>query len=311
MPPSPAMGERPLTEYRREATRTRSRSEVHAWLSSTATACDQQDGPELLRVRRTELGLSASHVAAGLGVHPTTVLRWERGERSPGSEAVVGLARALRTDIAAVSAVVHPVRPEPAPGLCATGLRSVRTDAGVRAVEVAAALGVRPSTVYNWEHGRARLPDHLLGPLAQLLGHEPDGLRALLRRPGTPRALQAPPRRGLQPARVRCGLTQRGLAARVGVSRHLIGRWERGAAPDLYHLRRLAIALDHDVAAVARWFDIRPPSGLDPRHRHSRDSAGATVVSTLGRAASASARPRAAPEFPIDLDDTALADVVA
>ena len=49
-----------------------------------------------LREQRLGRALSAEQVAASLGVHPTSILRWERRERFPAPVHLHGLARVLR-----------------------------------------------------------------------------------------------------------------------------------------------------------------------------------------------------------------------
>lgn len=217
-----------------------------------------------LRSRRIELGLGVADVAAALGVHPTSVARWERGARSPGADTIGRWAEVLEADRATVVALVDSLR-APAPPVstvAATGLRAVRERRGTPAASVADTLGVHVSTVYNWEHGRVRLPVAYLEPLAALLRVPPDELRRLLALPRPqPRRRRSPLRR----ARLRRGWTQQDLAVRTGVSRHLVGAWEAGRAPQLAQLRRIAAALGTPVAEVAAWFRIEPPGALDRR----------------------------------------------
>lgn len=48
------------------------------------------------RSRRTNAGLSLGEVAEAIGVSPSTVLRWERGERAPRGEAAVRYGQLLK-----------------------------------------------------------------------------------------------------------------------------------------------------------------------------------------------------------------------
>ncbi|WP_186449792.1 MULTISPECIES: helix-turn-helix transcriptional regulator [unclassified Nocardioides] len=221
-----------------------------------------------LRARRGELRLTPREVAAALGVHTATVLRWERGERLPGPDVIAALAGVLATDRAAVVAFFDAHRPPPRPGtrVRATGLRTLRHRRGWTAAHVAAGLGVPVATVFNWEAGRAGMPLELLPRLASLIGAPagsvtPRELRALLAAHQPRRSRHSGP---LQRARARRGLTQARLADHLGVSRHLVGAWERGRAPRLAHQRRLAEVLGTDVATVSAWFATTPPLGLRP-----------------------------------------------
>ncbi|TGN62857.1 XRE family transcriptional regulator [Nocardioides eburneiflavus] len=68
-----------------------------------------------------------------------------------------------------------------APDVRGHGLRPLRRGAGLPVRRIAQHLGVRESTVYNWESGRVRIPgDHLPG-LASLLGTSPPVLVPVLR----------------------------------------------------------------------------------------------------------------------------------
>ena len=144
------------------------------------------------------------------------------------------------------------------PGERGHGIRAVRSAAGLTATDVAAAIGVRASTVYNWEHGRCRVPEDHLPALARALGSTPEDLRTLLR--GA--AVRPPPRRsteGLALLRRRSGLSRRAVALRLDVSIDVLGRWEREGPPTWHVLRRLASAYGVSVEAAARAAGAAPP----------------------------------------------------
>lgn len=221
-----------------------------------------------LRARRGHLGLSAHDVADAVGVHVATVLRWERGERLPGPGTLDVLARALLTDRAAVVRFFDAHRRPAAPRtrVRATGLRALRRRHGWSAAHLAALVDVPVPTVFNWESGRAGMPVELVPRVVRVLsGHDgtlsPQEVRALLARQRPPRPAHLGP---LRRARGRRGLSQQRLAEQLGVSRHLVGCWERGLAPRLAHQRRLALILGTDVATVSGWFATPPPLGLRP-----------------------------------------------
>ncbi|MEI5676389.1 MULTISPECIES: helix-turn-helix transcriptional regulator [Nocardioides] len=218
-----------------------------------------------LRDRRLSRALSAEQLAGQLGVHPTSVLRWERRERLPGPGHIHGLARSLAVDPAAVARFFDEARtdaPDPSPGVRAPGLRRLRSAARLPASRVAEAVGVEPAHVYRWEAGRTRLPLRHLPTLAELLAVEAAELRTLLSTPAPPPAVVDRPLRRL---RRRTGLSQEAVARQVGASRHSVGAWERGQVPPLGVVRRLSRVYGVPVATVARAAGVTPPPLLDPR----------------------------------------------
>ena len=216
----------------------------------------------LLRDHRLRRELSASDVARRLAVHPTSVLRWERRERLPGPVHLSALASTLALETTAVAAFFDEVRPAAlgAPhDPRGEGLRALRRSAGVDVRTIAAVLRVPPSTVYNWEAGRVRVPAAHLPDLAAVLGVPSGSLPALLsRRPEEP----TPPS-AMRRLRRRTGLSQERVAQRIGTTRHRLGSWERGESPPLWAVRRLARAYGVPVARVARAAGVTPPALLD------------------------------------------------
>lgn len=233
-----------------------------------------------LRDRRTSRALTTTDVARELGVHPTSVLRWERRERLPGPEHIHGLARSLAVDPAAVADFFDEARPAPPPPTAnprGHGLRPLRRAARVPAVRIAEVVGVPPASIYNWESGRARIPVHHVPALADLLRIETDALLGLLER--WPAETQPPPPISeLRRLRRRTGLSQARVAGAIGVSRHSLGAWERGARPPLSALRPLAGVYGVPVATVARAAGVRAPRLLDRRQWGAGDLAAVLVT---------------------------------
>jgi len=220
-----------------------------------------------LRDRRTSRSLTTTDVARQLGVHPNSVLRWERRERLPGPEHIHALARSLAVDPADVAGFFDEVRPAAQPphdNPRGHGLRPLRRAARVPAVRIAEVVGVPPASVYNWEAGRARIPVRHVPALAELLELEVATLRGLLDQwpvvaPTMPAVSE------LRRLRGRTGLSLERVARRVGVSRHSLSAWERGGRPPLAVLRRLAGLYGVPVAAVARATGVEAPRLLDRR----------------------------------------------
>lgn len=228
------------------------------------------------RVRRT---LSVHDVARDLAVHPSSVLRWERGERLPGPDHVKALADTLELDTSAVVRFFDDARApvDPARGLRGHGLRALRRRAGVPVRRIARRLGVRTATVYNWEAGRVRIPESHVPALAAILDTEVPALtRQLIAAPATrPR----PPVPQLRRLRRRTGLSQEVVARRIGTTRHRLGSWERGEQPPLWAVRRMAVVYGVPVSRVARAAGVGASPLLDVRQWSGGDLA--EVLRTL------------------------------
>ena len=193
----------------------------------------------LLRDHRLRRELTPADVARRVAVHPTSVLRWERGERLPGPAHLRALASTLSLDPTTVAGFFDQSRPGPRgthQDPRGEGLRPLRRRAGIAVRTIADALGVLPSTVYNWEAGRVRVPAARLPDLAAVLGVPGHALPELLSRPGE---RSAPPS-ALRRLRRRTGLSQQHVARRIGTTRHRVGAWERGERPPTWALRRIA-----------------------------------------------------------------------
>jgi transcriptional regulator with XRE-family HTH domain len=232
-----------------------------------------------LRDQRRSRALSTAEVAARLGVHPNSVLRWERLERLPAPVHIHGLARALRVETAEIADFFDTAR---RPGAVATttvrgpGLRSLRAAARIPAPRIAAALGVPAARVYNWESGRARIPLDLVPTLAAALDVEVGRLLDLLRRADSAPPVREPSELGR--LRRRTGLSRAAVAARIGASRHSVGAWERGGRPPLAAVRRLARVYGVPVGVVARAAGVTAPLLLDARRWSPGDLPGVLLA---------------------------------
>ena len=223
-----------------------------------------------LRSSRENRLLSPSAGATELGVHPTSVLRWERRDRLPGPDHIRDLARLVGLTTPELAGFFDAARRGPAttpPSVRGHGLRQLRQARAVSVRELAEAARVLPATVYNWEAGRARVPVGPLPTVSAVLGLEATDLHELLVR--APVATMTVPRghgdSTLRRLRRRSGLTQTMVAQRVGVSRHTVGKWERGHRPPLHAVRRLASTYGVPVREVARAAGVKAPRLLDER----------------------------------------------
>jgi DNA-binding transcriptional regulator YiaG len=84
---------------------------------------------------------------------------------------------------------------------------------------VAAMLGVQPATYGRWERDQKRPAINLLPGVLTLLG------------PGSCATKKSLPEERLLSARQLLGLSQAGLAEKLGVDRGTVGDWERGVRP--------------------------------------------------------------------------------
>ena len=135
-----------------------------------------------LRSARLESRRSVPELASLLGVHSNTIFRWERRERRPGSQQITTLAAAIEVDRSDVSEYffrgLGPIR---STGHSGSSLRVLRRKSQVPASALAIAVGVPLHTVYNWEGGRARIPEDRIPSLAGCLSMDAPELVAFLR----------------------------------------------------------------------------------------------------------------------------------
>lgn len=217
-----------------------------------------------LRTLRRASGLSARELADLVAVGRTSIHRWERRERLPGPHHIHALARALGAPTASVAGFFDDARePVAVAGLRAPGLRTVRRVRGLSAARLADLVGVPAHTVYNWESGRARVPDDLVPTLATALGIDARRLPDVVRRPArvTPDETPRPP---LAVLRLRRGLSQVRAAEALGICRSTLRLWEDGSTPSLDSLRRMAGVYGVPVSRVAVAAGVQFPRELDP-----------------------------------------------
>jgi len=98
-------------------------------------------------------------------------------------------------------------------------LRAWRLERGLEQRDVAEMLGVQPATYDRWERGQKRPAIKLMPRILTLLG------------PGSCATQMSLPEERLLSARQLLGLSQAGLAEKLGVDRGTVGDWERGVRP--------------------------------------------------------------------------------
>jgi transcriptional regulator with XRE-family HTH domain len=252
-----------------------------------------------LRERRLSRALSAEQLADQLGVHPASVLRWERRERLPGPRHIHGLASSLAVDPAAVARFFDEARTptaEPPSGLRAPGLRELRSAArlpaparavpaaehplrrlrrrtGLSQSVVAERIGVSRHSVSAWERGQVAP----LGAVRRLSSVYGVPVAAVARAAGVAPPPLLDPRawtpgdlpEALRTQRAWSGRTQAELAARVGCSADAVRAWERGrAVPSASFRARLEEAYGLGEEALVSAFPRTPtPAPRRTSHR--------------------------------------------
>jgi len=143
------------------------------------------------------------------------------------------------------------------------GLADARRAAGLTVTQLARSLHVSRPTAAGWEKGSRRPARYRWPALGAALGLTADELDRMLR--GAPPArLDGEPLPSLATVRRRRGMTQRALAAAVGVAPTTLSMWETaGVAVAPATAARLAAALRTQVRALAA--PLRPAPEPDPR----------------------------------------------
>ncbi len=198
-------------------------------------------GPDRIRTARTSggpgtaplcrarlaVGLTMTQLARKVGVGPATVSRWENGQRSPSLAARTRLALALRVTPEELTRLLAGSPPRRSDGVLLPGLGQLRRDRGLSQLAFRTAVGIGATAVIAWEHGRVRVPDDRLTPVADVLGVDVETLVAVASRPPQPRSGERP----LTDLRRSAGLTQRELAHLLRVGVRSVAHWEAGTRP--------------------------------------------------------------------------------
>ena len=94
-----------------------------------------------IRKKRLQLGLFQREAAQRLGVHPSTVLNWEKGRTEPPVSAVPAIFRFLSYN------------PYPPPESFPERLLAKRRETGLSISDAAELAGIDPGTWGRWERG--------------------------------------------------------------------------------------------------------------------------------------------------------------
>jgi transcriptional regulator with XRE-family HTH domain len=195
------------------------------------------DWAQTVREWRAVSGLSLAAAGSLLGVATTTVRDWEHG-RHPRDLHRRALAALLGIDD---------------PDEHATPLRVRRDELGLTMNQFATRIHVSPATASSWERGLRRPPPEYLPHLAAALKLPADLVAAMFEQYQYPEsgAVKRVALPSLRRARLRSEVTQRALAARLGISVPTLYEWESGrAVVPAARVGQVADALDVPVGVL-------------------------------------------------------------
>lgn len=155
-----------------------------------------------IRAYRQKLGLTQRELGEKLGVIGDTIQNWEHGHTYPGLRQAPKMAQ-----------IGNPF-PVFSTRVFGTRLLLARRRLGLSQAELATRLGMSKNTIWEWEHGN----------------HEPRAETRVAIDRLIEEALSEDERVAMRIRSLRTGLglTQRELAARLGVYPKTVSRWERG-----------------------------------------------------------------------------------
>lgn len=110
-----------------------------------------------LRARRIGLGLFQSQVAAQIGVHALTICNWESNESRPAVKYIPAIIGFLGYD--------PPVATRSLPERLIASRRAL----GLTQRQLAAELGIDPSTIRGWERGEHKPSRKMMAVIGHLL----------------------------------------------------------------------------------------------------------------------------------------------
>ncbi len=240
------------------------------------------DAPPLMRARLAA-GLNRAELGRALHVGPATVYQWERGKTRPPSDVLPRLAVRLGLTREALDATLAAHPPSRYDGVVLPGLGGVLRRCGRTRTQVQDLLGAAPTTVFEWETGRTRVPTWALRRLATAVGVD----LATLVSAGRRRTAGSAGVPTLATLRKRARMIQREAGAVLGVSVSTLGRYETGRRPvELPLARAMARVYRVPLPQVLAAAGLAPPPLL-LRPRWTADQLPA-VLTDLRQAAGAS-----------------------
>ena len=213
------------------------------------------DASALMRAR-IAAGLNRVQLGRALHVGPATVYQWERGKTRPPEDLLPALAHHLDLTCRALDDALADHPPSRYDGQVLPGLGEALRRCSWMRTDVQELLGVAPTTVFEWETGRTRVPTWALRRLAAAVGTEVEDLVAC----GRQQPCRPAPELTLAALRHRVRMTQREAAAVLGLSASSLGRYETGRRPiGLPLARAMAQAYRVPLGRVLAAAGLAPP----------------------------------------------------
>jgi DNA-binding transcriptional regulator YiaG len=188
--------------------------------------------PRVLKGLRKRLSLTQMELAKLLEVSAVTVAAWESGRSKPRKAnlaQIVTLQSMEPSDVdTALGREEAPEAPKP------EQLKKLRSQFCMTQAELARLISVSPASITSWEAGKAVPGRKNRVAIAALAAASPEEVDQRLGRSAAVGAVPvAVRRRGLTAAqikdlRAKAGLSQKGLADKIGVSVNSISNWETG-----------------------------------------------------------------------------------
>jgi transcriptional regulator with XRE-family HTH domain len=201
---------------------------------------------------RQRAGLRRIDLARQIGVSDETVRLWEKGSVRPSRELLARLIALLSLEVADWSASdLDPQKPELPVVACR--LREERRARGISQATAVRLLDVAQATYASWETGRCSPAEQNYEAIASFLGSSVEAVTAMCEVPFTVETSTWPPLGQIVGHQRELRQLRRAeLAEQLGVAASTIAAWELGSrVPAAEHLRRLAAALDVELAVLA------------------------------------------------------------